>query len=121
MVEIDACEVDISLVSSLDNNKTIGRPIVYFMIDVYTRLILAVSVAFDNNSILGVTNLFINLSDDKKKYCAKYGIEYDNDKIWPSNIIPRRLRVDRGSEFKSKEFDRICNELGIEKQLVSGG
>ena len=74
MVEIDACEVDISLVSSLDNNKTIGRPIVYFMIDVYTRLILAVSVAFDNNSILGVTSLFINLSDDKKKYCAKYGI-----------------------------------------------
>lgn len=121
MVEIDACEVDISLVSSIDKNKTIGRPIVYFMIDVYTRIILAVSVAFDNNSILGVTNLFINLSDDKKKYCSKYGIEYDNDKIWPSNIIPRRLRVDRGSEFKSKEFDRICNELGIEKQLVSGG
>lgn len=121
MVEIDACEVDISLVSSTDHNKTIGRPIVYFMIDVYTRLILAVSVAFDNNSILGLTNLFINVSDDKKKYCAKYGIKYDNDKIWPSNIIPKRLRADRGSEFKSKEFGRICNELGIEKQLVSGG
>ena len=120
MVEIDACEVDVSLVSSLDHNKTIGRPIVYFMIDVYTRLILAVSVAFDNNSVLGVTNLFLNLADDKKEYCAKYGLEYDNNKIWPSNIIPRRLRVDRGSEFKSKEFDRICNELGIEKQLVSG-
>lgn len=121
MVEIDACEADISLVSSIDQNKTVGRPIVYFMIDVYTRLILAVSVAFDNNSILGLTSLFINLADDKKEYCAKYGIKYENSKIWPSNIIPRRLRVDRGSDFKSKEFDRICNELGIEKQLVSGG
>lgn len=121
MVEIDACEADVSLVSEVDNNRTIGRPIVYFMIDVYTRIILAVSVAFDNNSVLGVTNLFLNLADDKHEYCSKFGMNFDDDAIWPSNIIPRRLRVDRGSEFKSKEFDRICNELGIEKQIVSGG
>lgn len=120
MVEIDACEADVSLVSVFDKDKTVGRPIVYFMIDVYTRIILAVSVAFDNNSTLGVTNLFLNLADDKKKYCARYGIGFDDDKLWPSNIVPRRIRVDRGSEFKSKEFGRICIELGIEKQLVPG-
>lgn len=120
MVEIDACEADVSLVSSVDPDKTVGRPIVYFMIDVYTRIILAVSVAFDNNSILGVTNLFLNLADDKKKYCERNGMGFSDDALWPSNIIPRRLRVDRGSEFKSKEFDRICVELGIEKQIVSG-
>ena len=34
MVEIDACEADVSLVSMLDNNQTVGRPIVYFMVDV---------------------------------------------------------------------------------------
>ncbi len=121
MVEIDACEADVSLVSTFDSNKTVGRPIVYFMVDVYTRIILAVSVAFDNNSVLGVTNLFLNLADDKKEYCARYGMGFDNETLWPSNIIPRRIRVDRGSEFKSKEFNRICNELGIEKQIVPGG
>lgn len=120
MVEIDACEADVSLVSEVDENRTVGRPVVYFMIDVYSRLILAVSVAYDNNSVLGVTNLFLNLADDKREYCSKHGIQYDNDAIWPSNIIPRRLRVDRGSEFKSSDFDRICNELGIEKQIVPG-
>ena len=120
MVEIDACEVDVSLVSSLDKNRTIGRPVVYFMIDVYSRIILAVSVAFDNNSVLGITNLFLNLADDKQEYCHRYGMGFDNPRIWPSNIIPRRIRVDRGSEFKSKEFNRICNELGIEKQIVPG-
>lgn len=120
MVEIDACEADVSLVSTVDPSKTVGRPIVYFMIDVYTRIILAVSVAFDNNSILGVTNLFLNLADDKQEYCARYGMGFDNKEIWPSNIIPRRIRVDRGAEFKSKEFGRICNELGIERQLVPG-
>ena len=30
------------------------------------------------------------------------------------------LRVDRGAEFKGKEFDRLCIELGIEKQIVPG-
>ena len=120
MIEIDACEADVSLVSILDRNQTIGRPVVYFMIDVYTRLIVAVSVAFDNNSVLGVTNLFLNLADNKKEYCERYGMGFENDDLWPSNFIPRRIRVDRGSEFKSNEFDRICNELGIEKQIVPG-
>lgn len=121
MVEIDACEVDVSLVSSSDPNQSIGRPVVYFMIDVFTRLIVAVSVSFDNNSILGITNLFLNLADNKKEYCKRFGIDFDNERLWPSNFIPRRLRVDRGSEFKSHEFNRICNELGIEKQIVTGG
>lgn len=121
MVEIDACEADISLVSVIDPSKTVGRPIVYFMIDVYSRIILAMSVAFDNNSILGLTNLFLNLADDKQKYCEKYGITYDNPKIWPSNIIPNNVRVDRGSEFRSKEFERICEELGINRILVAPG
>ena len=120
MVEIDACEADVSLVSTTDSNKTIGRPVVYFMIDIYTRAIIAMSVAFDNNSILGVTNLFLNLADNKKEYCSCYGMGFDDDAIWPSNIKPRRIRVDRGSEFKSKEFRRICNELVIELQIVSG-
>ena len=121
MVEIDACEADVSLVSSVDRNKAIGRPIVYFMIDVYSRMILAVSIAFDNNSLLGITNLFLNLADDKKEYCKRNGMEFSDDRLWPSNIIPNRIRVDRGSEFKSKEFSRICLALSIEKDNVSGG
>ena len=37
------------------------RPIVYFMIDVFSRAILAMSVSLDNNSILGITNLFLDM------------------------------------------------------------
>lgn len=121
MVEIDAVEADVSLVSELDHNKTIGRPINYFMVDVFTRCIVAISVAFDNNSMLGLTNLFLNLADNKKRYAEKFGIFFDNSDVWPSNFIPRRVRVDRGSDFKSKEFNRICITLGIEKHIVPGG
>ncbi len=121
LVEIDACEADISLVSVLDPSRTVGRPIVYFMVDVYSRIILAMSVAFDNNSMLGLSSLFLNLADDKQEYCARYGIQYENSKIWPSNIIPNRVRCDRGAEFRSKEFERICDELGMERTLVLPG
>ena len=121
MVEIDACEADISLVSVIDPTKTVGRPIVYFMVDVYSRIILAMSVAFDNNSMLGLTNLFLNLADDKQKYCEKYGISYENKDIWPSNIIPNQVRVDKGAEFRSKGFERICDELGIKRNIVLPG
>lgn len=121
MVEIDAVEADVSLVSELDHSKTIGRPVNYFMVDVFTRCIVAVSVAFDNNSMLGLTNLFLNLADDKKQYAERFGISFENTDVWPSNFIPRRLRVDRGSDFKSKEFNRICVTLGIEKHIVPGG
>lgn len=115
MVEIDACEADVSLVSVFDENKTVGRPIVYFMIDVYSRIILAASIAFDNNSALGLTNLFLNLADNKQEYCQRYGMNFDNPDMWPSNIIPKRVRIDHGAEFKGKQFERICEELNIER------
>ena len=50
LVEIDECEADISLISGEDSSRTVGRPVVYFMVDVFSRAIIAVSVSFDNNS-----------------------------------------------------------------------
>lgn len=58
MVEIDAVEVDLSIVSELDRSKVVGRPIMYVMVDIFTRMILAISVSFDNNSMIALTNLF---------------------------------------------------------------
>lgn len=120
MAEMDAVEFDISLVAELDPSQTIGRPIIYALIDVYSRMILAVGIAFDNNSNIGLTNLFLNLADDKQKYAKKYGIIFDNPAIWPSGYKPSNVRCDRGSDFKSHDFGRICNELNIERTLVTG-
>lgn len=119
-VEMDEVEVDISLVSQIDSDQVVGRPIVYAMVDVYTRMILAVSVAFDNNSVLGLTNCLMNLAEDKVELCKSYGIQI-NPGMWPSCIIPRTIRADRGSEYRSKEAKRIFNELNISLELVPGG
>lgn len=120
LAEIDACEVDLSLIDLYDVENVVSRPILYLMIDVATRVILAVSVAFENNSILGVTNLFLNLSDSKVEYCKKFGIDIDPN-LWPSNIIPRRIRFDRGAECTSNQLEKIMNQLNIQRDLVSAG
>lgn len=119
-VEIDEVEVDISLISQINPSQTVGRPIVYAMVDVYTRLIVSVSVAFDNNSVTGLTNCLMELAEDKVALCAKYGISIAHE-TWPSGFIPRSIRADRGSEYRSEEAKRIFNELNINLELVSGG
>lgn len=120
-LEGDAVEVDLSLISLQDAGRAVSRPIVYALRDVYTTAIVAISVGFDNNSVIGLTSLMLNLGDDKKEYCRRYGITLPDERLWPSNFIPSHIRVDRGSDFKSKEFERICNELNITRELVSGG
>ena len=116
--EVDECEIDLSLVSIENPSVAIGRPIVYIMVDVYTRMIVAYSIAFDNNSIQGITNCFLNLLDDKQELCNRFKIQIGTDE-WPSKILPLRIRSDYGAEYISHAMDAICCKLGIAKELVS--
>lgn len=119
--EMDALEMDIEIVSELNSEQIIGHPILYALIDVYSHVITAISIGFENNSILGMTNCFMNLCDDKTEYCKKYGFLNIDIKLWPSNVLPNRIRVDRGSDFVSKDAERIFNELNITREIVTGG
>lgn len=123
LVEIDACEFDISLIGQYENINTVGRPTIYIAKDVWSKAIVAVSVGYEQNSVMGLTSLFFNLADNKNSLLKKYGIEIKYLEcldLWPSNFIPDRIRVDRGSEFIAAETERICNELHIQCDVVSG-
>lgn len=117
LFEMDEVEMDVSIVSEADPTKVIGRPIVHAMVDVYSRMIAAVSVSLENNSVLGFTNCLLNLGEDNKQLCRRFGLEL-NDGLWDINVLPNRIRSDRGSEYRSKEVKRICNELDITLELV---
>ena len=119
IVECDALESDFSIVSEKDPSQSIGRPIVYMMIDVYSSMIVAISAAFENNSYIGLTNLMLNLMEDKSTFVKKYGMTFDSN-MWASNFIPHEIRCDRGSDFKSKKFAEICKRLGINLTLEPG-
>lgn len=117
IVEVDAWEADVSIVSQIDPEQCVGRPIVYFMVDIYSRAIVAMSVSLENNSLQGITNLMINLGEDKQKYTSRFGIESFDSALWPSNFIPHEIRCDRGAEVRSDKFGKICNRLGITRTL----
>ena len=128
IIEMDACELDISVVSATDRSKAVGSPVVYFMIDLYSRLILGASLSFDNNSILALTNCLASLVEDKSAILqeldltiaeTKSGLSLDD--IMPSYIKPRIIRTDHGSDFISKETQRIAKEIDLELQYAPPG
>lgn len=120
LLEMDALEMDVEIVSETDRSKIIGRPIMYALIDVFSRAVVAFSISLENNSVLGMTNCLMNLGEDKDIFCKQYGVTGINLKLWPSEFIPNRIRVDRGSDFISKEAERIFNELNITREIVTG-
>ncbi|MCC8127217.1 MAG: transposase family protein [Clostridiales bacterium] len=125
VVEIDAQEMDIALVSHEYPDIPVGRPIIYVMIDVMSEIILGVSLAMDNNSIVGMTNCYLSLLEDKeelyKKYChAEFHFDngYTIQDVWPTGVRPLTIRSDNGSDFISDEVSRIASELGINLEIV---
>ncbi len=118
IIEVDALEADYEIINP-ETNTIIGRPIVYFAIDVKTSVIVAASISLENNSLLGLTNLFINLADDKQKISEACGLYFD-PYLWPSNFIPHEIRCDRGADFKSNKFGVMCKNLGITRTLEPG-
>ena len=120
ITEMDELESDLELVDSKTRTMDIGRAVVYSLIDVCTRLIMAVSVSLENNSVRGFTNCFMFLADDKRKTANRYGLDFD-ETMWPSGYLPKIIRSDRGSEYMSSEVGRICNELGITLEPVPPG
>lgn len=118
LVEMDAVEFNVSLVDVNNRDLTVGRPIIYMMKDVATRMIVAASVAFDNNSNVGCINCFANLNEDKEHLCNEYEIQGVTPAMWPTGYKPRRLRFDNGSDFISEQVGDICKQLNIQRDIV---
>lgn len=120
--ECDALEADVDIIydDELGTAQCVGRPTVYMMIDVYTSMIVAISASYHVNSFIGLTNLFLNLGTDKVEFAKKYDIDIQPD-MWRSCFIPDTIRCDRGSDFKSNYFGKVCDRIGIKRDLVTPG
>ena len=119
ILEADALEIDINIVSTIDTTRNVSRPILYLMIDMYSHAIVAFHVGFDNNSILGLSSLMLNLFEDRQAILDRKGVSYDIS-AWPSPFIPNEIRCDRGSDFASDQFERMCQDLNIIRTLETG-
>ncbi|MGO2342970.1 MAG: Mu transposase C-terminal domain-containing protein [Vibrio litoralis] len=109
--EIDATIVDLYLVSGLDRNRIIGRPVIYYVKDVFSRMVVGLYVGLENPSWATATIALANAFSDKVKYCQEFGIEIDSS-MWPSIGIPATITADRG-EMLGRQADVLVNRLGI--------
>jgi hypothetical protein len=109
--QIDATVGDVYLVSQFDRSNLIGRPVLYFVIDAFSRMITGMRVGLEGPSWNGMAGAITNMATDKAAFCKEYGIEIAEGE-WPCHHVPSVLRGDRG-ELISKNADNLANTLGI--------
>jgi putative transposase len=98
LYQIDATIASTYLVSSLDHISIIGRPVVYFVIDVFSRMIVGIAVTLEGPSWWCAMLAVENIVEDKVEFCRKYGIIIDASE-WPCQRLGNGFLADRG-EFE---------------------
>lgn len=115
--QVDATIADIYLVSSFNRSLIIGRPVVYGIIDVYSRLFTGVYVGLEGPSWTGAMMALDNMITDKVSYCAEYDIEIE-ERQWPAKHLPEILIADRG-EFEGYSVTSLINNFNIKIENTS--
>lgn len=109
--QIDATVGDIYLVSQFDRSNIIGRPVMYFVIDAFSRMVTGMYVGLEGPSWVGAMMAIANAASDKTTYCREYGINITGEE-WPCHHIPSAILGDRG-EMESRNADNLVSMLGI--------
>ncbi len=115
--QVDATIADIYLVSSFDRSLIIGRPIVYGVIDVYSRMLTGIYIGLEGPSWIGAMMALDNMVMNKVEYCKRYGIEIDEEQ-WPARHLPEIIIADRG-EFEGYSVENLINNLNIKIENTS--
>lgn len=108
--EIDAMVADVYIVSNFDRNRIIGRPVVYIVKDVFSRMVAGVYVGLEGPNWIGAMMAIENTTADKVQFCAEYGITIDESE-WPCHHLPNSFTADRG-EMESANTDPMTLNLG---------
>lgn len=109
--QIDATIADIYIVSSFDVNRIIGRPVVYAIIDVYSRIVTGIYIGLEGPSWLGAMMALDNMVTNKVEFCKQYDIDITEEQ-WPTHHLPEIIIADRG-EFEGYAVAGLINNLNI--------
>ena len=93
--EIDATIADVYLVSDSDRGNIVGRPVVYMVIDVFSRMVAGFYIGFENPSYAAALQALHVAISSKSDYCRELGFDITDDE-WPCIGLPDALLADRG-------------------------
>ncbi|WP_240780375.1 transposase [Serratia proteamaculans] len=109
--EIDATIADIYLIADDDSNKIVGRPTIYIVIDVFSRMIAGFYIGLDNPSYTVAMLAIVNACSDKTVICQRDGIDITLDE-WPCVGLPDAILADRG-EMMSHQVDNMISGFNL--------
>lgn len=115
--QIDATIADVYLVSRLDPNLIIGRPVLYVVIDVFSRLIVGLYIGLEGPSWVAAMMALANTAMDKVAFCAQYGIAIEPED-WPAHFLPGTFLGDRG-EMEGEKVDTLINSFNVKVENTS--
>ncbi|GBG55937.1 transposase [Sporomusaceae bacterium FL31] len=120
--QIDATVGDVYLISKFNRNWIIGRPVIYIVIDVFSRMIVGYYVGLEGPSWLGAIMALVNVSESKAKYCEAYSEYSSRLKIseddWPCHYLPSKLVSDRG-EIAGKMIQPYLEKMEIKNEIAA--
>ncbi len=109
--QVDATVGDLYLLSRILKGRVIGRPVIYLVIDSFSRMVVGIHVGLEGPSWLGMMLALENAFTGKVDFCRRFGRDITEDE-WPCHHFPETLLGDRG-ELISKHADQLVKAFGI--------
>lgn len=111
--EIDSTIADVYLVSRFNRNWIIGRPVVYVIVDVFSRMIVGIYVGLEGPSWAGARQALWNAFSDKVTFCRRYGLHINPDD-WPCHHLPQEIVADRAELLGDNAEENLVKGLSID-------
>jgi putative transposase len=114
--QIDATIANIFLRSRKSKDKLIGRPVLYLVIDHYSRMIVGFHVGLSGPS-WEVAKMALEVTyTEKVSFCAQYGVTITDDE-WPTGV-PSVLTGDRGWDVIGKHAAEAAAGLNYKPETL---
>jgi hypothetical protein len=113
--EVDATVLDLYVRYPYDTTGvySMGRPVFYVVVDVYSTMIVGFYVGFDGPNWMGVSQALVNACSDKVEFAKRYGLKIKPED-WPAHHIPREISIDNGTEYPDALLESILkSEIGV--------
>lgn len=113
--EIDATIADIYLLSA-DRQRIIGRPTLYVVVDVFSRMVAGFYIGLENPSYVTAMSALTTSMSSKTELCARYGLEITSEQ-WPTVGVPDAILADRG-ELLGYQIESLEKAFGVRIELT---
>lgn len=108
--EVDATVLDVYVAYPYEKGLTVGRPVLYLVIDVYSTMIVGMYLGFSGPDSSGVMQALSNACLCKVEFARRYGLDI-NENDWPAHYIPIEITIDNGREFKETMISSALRSL----------